>query len=321
MLVRPALVPSWPPGLVDLFGREGPLLLEVGFGDGRFTAELAKAHPDWLILGAEVSASSVLRAYRRLRQEGVGNVRLYHGQGTFALRNLVPPGSLRRVIVNFPDPWPKKRHQAKRLSREEFFRKLSIRLVEGGDLLLTTDHEEYFRFALEEAAKTGLYRVEVREPPKAHLRTKYALKWKAAGRTFFHAVFTKVGVALPEGQTRLADPTPWPPIRRYEVAHALLTGTLPQELRLAKVPLVTPKGVVVFLEVARGETGFYVLTHVEEEDLTQDLLLEVRRSARGIYAGVSRFGSPLITEGVKEAVRALMAKLIGMGLEVVQDHT
>ncbi len=287
------------------------MVLEVGFGDGRFTAELAKAHPEWLILGAEVSAASVQRAYRRLRREGIANVRLYHGQGLFALRNLVPPGSLKRVIVNFPDPWPKKRHQRKRLLQEGFFRRLSTRLMEGGDLLLTTDHEAYFRFALEEAKRSGLYRVEVKEPPEAHLRTKYALKWKEAGRTFFHAVFTKVA----------EDPTPWPPIRRYEVAHALLRGELPKELTLAKAPVAIPGGVAVFLEVARGEEGFYVLTHVEEEDLTQDLLLEVRRSARGLYAGVSRFGSPLITEGVKEAVRALVRELGRVGLEVVQDHT
>lgn len=306
---------------MDLFGREGPLLLEVGFGDGRFTAELSKAHPHWLILGAEVSAASVLRAYRRLRREGVENVRLYHGQGTFALRNLVPPGSLRRVIVNFPDPWPKKRHQAKRLLREEFFRKLSTRLMEGGDLLLTTDHEEYFRFALAEAGKTGLYQVEVRDPPKAHLRTKYALKWKEAGRSFFHAVFTKVAAALPEGQTGLMDSAPWPPIRRYEMAHALLAGSLPQEFVLTKAPLAVPEGIAVFLEVTRGEAGFYVLTHVEEGDLTQDLLLEVRRSAKGIYAGVSRFGSPLITDGVRGAVRALVAELEKVGLKVVQAHT
>ncbi len=287
------------------------MVLEVGFGDGRFTAELAKAHPEWLILGAEVSAASVLRAYRRLRREGIGNVRFYHGQGPFALRNLVPPGSLRRVIVNFPDPWPKKRHQRKRLLQEGFFRRLSTRLVEGGDLLLTTDHEEYFRFALEEAERSGLYRVEVKEPPEAHLRTKYALKWKEAGRAFFHAVFTKVA----------EDPTPWPPTRRYEVAHALLRGELPKELTLAQAPVAIPGGVAVFLELARGEEGLYVLTHVEEEDLTQDLLLEVRRSAHGLYAGVSRFGSPLITEGVKGAVRALVRELERVGLEVVQDHT
>ncbi|GAA6747891.1 tRNA (guanosine(46)-N7)-methyltransferase TrmB [Thermus brockianus] len=311
MLVRPALLPTWPPTPQDLFGREGPLALEIGFGDGRFTLEYALAHPDRLVLGAEVSAASVLRAYKRMRRLGVGNVRLYHGEGPFALRNLVPPGSLQEVIVNFPDPWPKKRHQERRLLQEGFFRKLSTRLREGGSLLLTTDHEGYFRFALEEAAKTGLYRVEEKPPPEAHLRTKYALKWREAGRTFFHAVFTKVG----------EDPTPWPPIRRYAVAHALLEGSLPEALELGKTPVPVPGGMAVFLETAKGEKGFYVLTHLEEEDLTQDLLLEVRPSAHGIYAGVSRFGSPLITEGVKGAVRALVARLEALGLQVVQDHT
>ncbi|GAB6942425.1 hypothetical protein JCM11602_18360 [Thermus brockianus] len=64
MLVRPALLPTWPPAPQDLFGREGPLALEIGFGDGRFTLEYALAHPDRLVLGAEVSAASVLRAYK-----------------------------------------------------------------------------------------------------------------------------------------------------------------------------------------------------------------------------------------------------------------
>ena len=311
MLVVPARLHRWPPEVQDLFGREGPLVLEIGFGDGRFTAELARSRPDWLVLGAEVSAASVLRALRRMRREGLANVRLYHGQGPFALRNLVLPGTLDQVIVNFPDPWPKKRHQERRLLREAFFRRLSTRLKSGGSLLLTTDHEGYFRFALEEAERTGLYRVEVRPPPEAHLRTKYALKWKEAGRTFFHAAFIKLR----------EDPAPWPPLRRYDVAHALLSGELPQDLALEKTAVRLKEGVAVFLEVARGKEGFYVLTHVEEEDLTQDLLPEVRKSARGVYAGVSRFGSPLITEAVKGAVRALVDRLEAHGLEVVQDHT
>jgi tRNA (guanine-N7-)-methyltransferase len=110
-------------------------------------------------------------------------------------------------------------------------------------------------------------------------------------------------------------------MRRYAMAHALLNGPLPEALDLPQAPVRFPGGVAVFLEAARGERGFYVLTHVEEEDLTQDLLLEVRKSAHGLYAGVSRFGAPLITEGVRAAVRALAAALEALGLQVVQDHT
>jgi tRNA (guanine-N7-)-methyltransferase len=311
VLVRPALLPELPPDPKALFGREGPLVVEVGFGDGRFTARYARTHPERLILGAEVSAASVQRALRRLKREGIGNARLYLGEGAFALRNLVPPRSVLEVIVNFPDPWPKKRHQERRLLQEAFFRRLSTRLVQGGRLLLTTDHEDYFAFALEEARRTGLYRIETPPPPEAHLLTKYALKWRQAGRAFFHAVFTK----------EAEDPTPWPPMRRYAMAHALLNGPLPEALDLPQAPVRFPGGVAVFLEAARGEKGFYLLTHVEEEDLTQDLLLEVRKSAHGLYAGVSRFGAPLITEGVRAAVRALVAALEALGLQVVQDHT
>jgi tRNA (guanine-N7-)-methyltransferase len=114
-------------------------------------ASPGKARPG----GGGLFGASVVRALRRFRREGVENVRIYHGEGAFALRNLVPPRSVLEVIVNFPDPWPKKRHQENRLLQRGFFRKLSTRLVEGGRLLLTTDHEGYFRFALEEALSDG----------------------------------------------------------------------------------------------------------------------------------------------------------------------
>ena len=309
MLIRPALLPSLPPDPLVLFGRPGPLVLEIGFGDGRFTAWLAKAHPEWNILGAEVSAASLARAWRRIRREGIRNVRLYHGEGTFALRNLFAEESLQRVYVNFPDPWPKKRHQENRLLKEAFFRLLSTRLLPGGSLLLTTDHEEYLDFAREEAKRTGLFQVELRPPPEAHLQTKYALKWKAEGRPFFHAVFTCVA----------KDPTPFPPIRRYTpMPHALLVGELPETLPVAKRAWPLEPGAVVFLEVAKKADGFYVLTRVEEEDLVQDILLEVKGSQRGVYAGLARFGAPLVTEGVKRAVELLVQALEELGLRVAQ---
>lgn len=309
VLIRPALLPSLPPDPQVLFGCKGPSVLEIGFGDGRFTAWLAKAHPEWNILGAEVSAASLARAWRRMRREGIRNVRLYHGEGRFALRNLFAEESLQRVYVNFPDPWPKKRHWENRLLKEDFFRLLSTRLLPGGSLLLTTDHEEYLDFAREEAKRTGLFQVELRPPPEAHLKTKYALRWKAEGRPFFHAVFTRIA----------KNPTPFPPIRRYTLMpHALLAGELPETLPVAKRAWPLELGAVVFLEVAKKADGFYVLTRVEEEDLVQEILLEVKRSQRGAYAGLARFGAPLVTEGLKKAVELLVGVLEELGLRVVQ---
>jgi tRNA (guanine-N7-)-methyltransferase len=218
VLVRPALLPELPPDPKALFGREGPLVVEVGFGDGRFTAHYARTHPERLILGAEVSAASVQRALRRLKREGIGNARLYLGEGAFALRNLVPPRSVLEVIVNFPDPWPKKRHQERRLLQEAFFRRLSTRLVQGGRLLLTTDHEDYFAFALEEARRTGLYRIETPPPPEAHLTDQVRPQVAAGGAGLLPRRLHQGGrgphaLASHEEVRHGPRPTEWPPAR------------------------------------------------------------------------------------------------------------
>lgn len=307
MLLHPGST-EFPPSPA-LYPQEGPLVLEVGFGDGRFTSQIAQQHPEWNILGVERSAGSVSRALRRFRREGLRNVRVYHGEATFALRNLVAPGRLYRVYVNFPDPWPKAKHEEHRLLQRAFFRRLSTRLQDGGALWLTTDHLEYWQFAQNEAQASGLFAVETPPPPESHLRTKYALKWKTQGRSFYHAVFSKIG----------QDPTPWPPLERYPMPHALMQGTLPQIAAFEKAVVRFEGGTAVLTELARTlEGGYYFLTHVSEEDLVQDLLLEARPSSHGLYVGLSRFGAPLSTLGVKAAVEWLVGWLEAQGLQTLQ---
>ena len=290
---------------------EAPQILEIGFGDGRFTAQVARLYPDWRILGVDISAGSVARALKRFRREGLTNVWIYHGAAGFALRNLVAPKSLHQVYVNFPDPWPKSKHQENRLLQRNFFRRLSTRLAAGGALLFTTDHEEYWKFAQAEGWASGLFEIETPPPPEHHLTTKYALKWKEQGRRFYHAVFRKVS----------EDPDPWPPLARYPMPHALLSGTLPELKSFEKTVVRFEGGTAVLLEATRTlspEGGYYFHTHIEEEDLIQDVLLEARPSAHGLYVGVGRFGAPLSTVGVKAAVEWLVGWLEGQGLRVLQ---
>lgn len=286
-----------------------PDVLEVGFGDGRFTAQIAQKNPEWKILGVEIAAASVSRALKRFKREKLGNIRVYHGEAAFALRNFIAPQSLRRVYVNFPDPWPKAKHEENRLLQRSFFARLSTRLAEGGQLLLTTDHEEYWHFSQAEGQASGLFEVQTPPPPDFHLTTKYALKWKQQGRNFYHAVFTKTG----------ESPDVWPPIQRYPMPHALMTGTLPEIQQFPKAIVHFDGGTAVLLEAARPlDEGYLFLTHIEEEDLIQDVLLEARRSSHGFYVGISRFGAPISTAGVKAAVEWLVGWFEGQGLKVIQ---
>jgi len=307
VLLTPADLP-FPVDPQDLYGRRAPLALEIGFGDGRFLVELARLHPDWNLLGAEVAPASVIRALRRLRREGVHQARLFRGDARFLLRNLVGPRALARVYVNFPDPWPKKKHAGRRLLQTPFFRLLSTRLAAGGALWLTTDHPDYFEFAVSEGRASGLFEVRPGPPPPETLRTKYALKWLDQSRPIFHAVFVKVAEA----------DEAFPPIRRYPVPHALMQGTPPSAEAFTKQVATAPEANVVLLEAWQAGPGLVVLARVEEPELVQEVLLEARPSGKGVYVGLRPSCSPLVTAGVKRAVGLLVRWLEGQGLEAVQ---
>ncbi len=298
----------------SLFGRDAPLVMEVGFGDGGFLAHLAHENPAWNLLGAEISLGSVTRAVKRMRREKISNVRLYVGHARFVVRNLLPRHSLHRIYVNFPDPWPKKRHQERRLLRAPFFRLLSTRLTEGGALWFTTDHAEYFSFALEEARTTGLFAVEQKPPPVAALQTKYARKWRAQNIPIQHATFTKVAEA--------DDPFPLT-VETYDTMHhALLTGPLPTIDSFDRLVHRYDGGHVIVLEALRplGDEALIFVTRIEEEDLTQEALIEVRASRKKegeVFVGIKPFAQPLVTKGTKEAVRLIVAWLEQHGLHLV----
>ena len=314
MLLNPSEL-DLPTSSEQLFGRPGPLVMEVGFGDGWFLAHLAHDNPAWNLLGAEVSIGSVTRAFKRMRREQIDTVRLYTGHARFVVRNLIPPRSLHRIYVNFPDPWPKKRHHTRRLLRAPFFRLLSTRLADGAALWFTTDHAEYFDFALAEAASTGLYTIAQRPPPPATLQTKYARKWQAQAIPIQHATFTKTAEAN----------TPFPPTAEtYDTMHhALLAGTLPQLDTFDTHVHRYPGGHVIVLQALQpvGEEGLVFAARIEEEDLTQEVLLEARPAQKDpaeIFVGIKTFGRPLRTRGTKEAVRALTEWLEQHGLYIVK---
>ena len=296
----------------QLFGRAGPLVLEVGFGDGQFTAGLARRHPEWNIIGAEVSLASVTRAVKRMRREGVTNVRLHRGHGRFIVRNLVAPGGLHQVFVNFPDPWPRQRHHKNRLLQADFFQLLATRLEPDGALQLTTDHEEYFQFALAEGKASGCFAITQGPPPPPTLETKYAKKWRAEARPIYHAVFTRTGEA-----------GAYPPlIEKVPMHHALMEGDLGEVRSFKKQTRNYGRGHVILLDAYRTLSGerlvFQVLIN-EQGDLQQEVLIEARAAERGVQVGLLHFGDPLTTRGTREAVRTTVEWLETQGFKLLEQ--
>jgi tRNA (guanine-N7-)-methyltransferase len=148
-----ALLELWPrfgiePGssLLDLpaiFGRQAPLTVEIGFGNGTNLIALARAHPERNYLGIEVHRPGIGRLLLALASEGLTNVRVICRDAVEVLEQQLPPASLDEVLILFPDPWPKKRHHKRRLVQASFTQLLADRLALDGVLRIATDWEPY----------------------------------------------------------------------------------------------------------------------------------------------------------------------------------
>ena len=132
-----------PLDFAETFSRDAPVVLEIGFGNGDSLVDQATAHPDWDFLGIEVHEPGVGHCLIRAREDGVSNLRLIVHDAIDVLRHQVPPASLARVNLYFPDPWPKKRHHKRRIMQAAFLELVADRLAPGGALHVATDWESY----------------------------------------------------------------------------------------------------------------------------------------------------------------------------------
>lgn len=131
------------------FGRAAPRILEIGFGMGETTAQIAADQPQNDYLGIEVHTPGVGGLLRLLEARQLRNVRIIQHDAMEVVSHMIAPDSLDGVHVFFPDPWPKKRHQKRRLLQAPFVGLLSSRLHPGGYFHVATDWEDYARQILE----------------------------------------------------------------------------------------------------------------------------------------------------------------------------
>lgn len=133
----------------ELFAREAPLVLEIGFGNGEQLLNASVTEPSRNFIGIEVHRPGVGRLMNGLAEADVDNIRLSNHDAVDVIENQLDPSSLDEVRIYFPDPWPKKRHHKRRLIQAEFVELLATRVRSGGLLHLATDWAEYAEHMLE----------------------------------------------------------------------------------------------------------------------------------------------------------------------------
>ena len=135
------------------------LWLEVGFGGGEHFVHMAREYPQVGLIGAEPFVNGIAMLLQKLDDAGIRNVAIHPGDVRH-LFDVIPPGALSRVFVNYPDPWPNRRHHDRRFVTQGYLRPLLDCMAPGAELRLATDIPDYVRQALKEIPLAGFERVE-----------------------------------------------------------------------------------------------------------------------------------------------------------------
>jgi len=179
------------------FGREAPLLLEIGTGMGETTAQLAATAPEVNYLAVEVYRPGLAQLLMRAEELALDHLRLVRGDAVRLLRSHLAPGSLAGIRIFFPDPWPKARHHKRRLVEPGFVALAASRLAVGGILHLATDWEHYAEQMLAACTAQPALRNETVSPDGWSARppwrpvTKFEQRAVAEGRTVRDLLFRR----------------------------------------------------------------------------------------------------------------------------------
>lgn len=174
----------------ELFGNAHPVVVEIGSGKGRFLIASAMERPELNFVGIEKSLHYFRVIRDRVTKRGLTNVRVINHDAALVMERMFAAESVAEVHIYFPDPWPRKREQKRRIIRPEVLREIRRVLVPGGWGIYVTDHRDYFEAAQPVLAE--FFRVETRIPgPDDPPRTNYEAKYRAEGRPIFEVRFWK----------------------------------------------------------------------------------------------------------------------------------
>jgi tRNA (guanine-N7-)-methyltransferase len=172
----------------EIFGNENPVNVEIGIGNGEFIAHYAALNKNENFIGFEVYKKVIRKAIKRCEKLDSKNVRLIHYDGAFFV-NLFPDNSINNFYINFPDPWPKKKHNKRRLLKTDFLQLLSNKLANNGHIFIATDHNDYGEEILENLKPVPPLTSCFEKPYETDLidyyQTKYYRKFAIPGKIHF----------------------------------------------------------------------------------------------------------------------------------------
>lgn len=176
----------------DIFKNEAPIHLEIGSGKGQFVAGMAQQFPDINFVGVEVVKSVIVTTIDKVRESERENIRLLN-ENAEDLDEIFASGEISAIYLNFSDPWPKNRHEKRRLTYKSFLEKYKKILKDDGKIILKTDNRGLFEYSLASFSQFGLIIEEVSLDLHAlddptNVQTEYEEKFSKKGQPIYRCI-------------------------------------------------------------------------------------------------------------------------------------
>jgi tRNA (guanine-N7-)-methyltransferase len=197
--------------LPALFGREAPMAVEIGCGNGRFTISSAIRRPDWDHLAIDLLPAVIRYATRRANQRGLSNVRVAVCDGWRFLQQLLPPCSAHEIHIYHPQPYADPVHASKRMLTPDFLRLLYQALVPGGKIFLQSDNKPYWDYI--SGVMTSIFGWQERTAPWSedpNGRSRREMLSIAKGLTVYRGIATRAAEYSNDDLERLTQELPLP---------------------------------------------------------------------------------------------------------------
>lgn len=189
---------------------EGPLYVELGTGKGKFITTIAELHPQINFVGIEREQEVLLKTALKAQEKGLTNLALLWIDGEH-LEEIFAPGEVDRLYLNFPDPWPKRRHAKRRLTHPRFLEKYLQIMKPGAEIHFKTDDSQLFEFSLNEFSNAG-WRLKnicldvANRGPEDNITTEYEEKFREQGLPIYRCeVVLPAAKEQPEGEDKGED--------------------------------------------------------------------------------------------------------------------
>ena len=173
----------------ELFGNDHPIHIEIGMGKGQFITGMAKAHPEINYIGVEMQVSVVSIALDKLIEQPLPNLKLLHVDGS-ALTEYFADSEVDQIYLNFSDPWPKKRHEKRRLTYKTFLAVDEQILRPNGEIHFKTDNQGLFEYSLASLSQYGMILKQVwldlhQSQFEGNIMTEYEEKFSSKGQRIY----------------------------------------------------------------------------------------------------------------------------------------